>query len=87
MISKDTFRKKLRDGLLDEKEITWESGQHSLNLMKEASIAVKSPGIPRDIPLLEHLRGNGTRIFSEIEFAAQEINFESITNPKAISLA
>ena len=52
--------------LLDEKEIIWESGQHSLNLMKEASIAVKSPGIPRDIPLLERLRGNGTRILSEI---------------------
>ena len=57
--------------LLDEKEIIWESGQHSLNLMKEASIAVKSPGISRDIPLLERLRGNGTRILSEIEFAAQ----------------
>ena len=56
---------------LDEKEIIWESGQHSLNLMKNASIAVKSPGISRDIPLLERLRENGTRILSEIEFAAQ----------------
>ena len=57
--------------LLDEREIVWESGQHSLAPMEGASIAIKSPGIPGDIPLLEGLRGNGTRILSEIEFAAQ----------------
>ena len=57
--------------LLDEREITWESGQHSLAPMEGASIAIKSPGIPVDIALLEGLRGNGTRILSEIEFAAQ----------------
>ena len=57
--------------LLDEREITWESGQHSLAPMEGASIAIKSPGIPGDIPLLKGLRGNGTRILSEIEFAAQ----------------
>ena len=56
--------------LLDEKEIIWESGQHSLNLMEGASIAVKSPGIPGDLPLLHGLRSNGTQILSEIEFAA-----------------
>jgi UDP-N-acetylmuramoylalanine--D-glutamate ligase len=57
--------------LLDEREIVWESGQHSLAPMEGASIAIKSPGIPGDIPLLEGLRENGTRILSEIEFAAQ----------------
>ena len=57
--------------LLDEREIIWESGQHSLAPMEGASIAIKSPGIPGDIPLLEGLRKNGTRILSEIEFAAQ----------------
>ena len=57
--------------LLDEREIVWESGQHSLAPMEGASIAIKSPGIPGDIPLLESLRENGTRILSEIEFAAQ----------------
>ena len=57
--------------LLDEKGIIWESGQHSLNLMEGASIAVKSPGIPGDLPLLDGLRANGTQILSEIEFAAQ----------------
>ena len=56
---------------LDEREIIWESGQHSLAPMEGASIVIKSPGIPGDIPLLEGLRGNGTRILSEIEFAAQ----------------
>ena len=56
---------------LDEREIIWESGQHSLAPIEGASIVIKSPGIPGDIPLLEGLRGNGTRILSEIEFAAQ----------------
>ena len=57
--------------LLKEKGIVWESGQHSLASMKGASIAIKSPGIPKDIPVLEGLRENGTQILSEIEFAAQ----------------
>ena len=57
--------------LLRDKGITWESGQHSLESMTGATIAIKSPGIPGDIPLLNGLRENGTRILSEIEFAAQ----------------
>ena len=56
---------------LNDKGIRWESGQHSLASMQGASIAVKSPGIPGNIPLLDALRANGTRIISEIEFAAQ----------------
>ena len=56
---------------LNDKGIRWESGQHSLASMEGASIAVKSPGIPGNIPLLEGLRANGTHIISEIEFAAQ----------------
>ncbi len=56
---------------LNDKGIRWESGQHSLASMEGASIAVKSPGIPGNIPLLDGLRANGTRIISEIEFAAQ----------------
>ncbi len=56
---------------LNDKGIKWESGQHSLASMEGASIAVKSPGIPGNIPLLDGLRANGTRIISEIEFAAQ----------------
>jgi UDP-N-acetylmuramoylalanine--D-glutamate ligase len=57
--------------LLRDKGIAWESGQHSLESMTGATIAIKSPGIPGDIPLLNGLRENGTRILSEIEFAAQ----------------
>jgi len=57
--------------LLNEKGIVWESGQHSLASMEGASLAVKSPGIPGNIPLLEQLKAKGTRIISEIEFAAQ----------------
>jgi UDP-N-acetylmuramoylalanine--D-glutamate ligase len=57
--------------LLNEKGILWESGQHSIASMKDATIAIKSPGIPGNIPLLDGLRKMGTRILSEIEFAAQ----------------
>ena len=57
--------------ILNDKGILWESGQHSLSSMEGASIAVKSPGIPGNIPLLKGLRAKGTRIISEIEFAAQ----------------
>ena len=57
--------------ILNDKGILWESGQHSLSSMEGASIAVKSPGIPGNIPLLNGLRAKGTRIISEIEFAAQ----------------
>jgi UDP-N-acetylmuramoylalanine--D-glutamate ligase len=32
--------------LLNEKGILWESGQHSIASMKDATIAIKSPGIP-----------------------------------------
>lgn len=56
---------------LTEKGILWESGQHSLSSMVGATIAIKSPGIPGDIPLLDGLRKKGTRVLSEIEFAAQ----------------
>ena len=57
--------------ILNDKGILWESGQHSLSSMEGASIAVKSPGISGNIPLLKGLRAKGTRIISEIEFAAQ----------------
>ena len=57
--------------ILNDKGILWESGQHSLSSMEGASIAVKSPGISGNIPLLNGLRAKGTRIISEIEFAAQ----------------
>lgn len=57
--------------ILNAKGILWESGQHSLSSMEGASIAVKSPGVPGNIPLLKGLRAKGTRIISEIEFAAQ----------------
>jgi UDP-N-acetylmuramoylalanine--D-glutamate ligase len=57
--------------ILNAKGILWESGQHSLSSMEGASIVVKSPGVPGNIPLLNGLRAKGTRIISEIEFAAQ----------------
>ncbi len=57
--------------ILDEKGIQWESGQHSMASLSEAKIAIKSPGIPGDIPLIQSLKKSGARILSEIEFAAK----------------
>ena len=57
--------------ILDENNISWESGQHSLSKIKTADFIVKSPGIPSDLPLISLLKGQGKKIISEIEFAAR----------------
>ena len=57
--------------ILDENNISWESGQHSLSKIKTADFIVKSPGIPSDLPLISLLKSQGKKIISEIEFAAR----------------
>ena len=57
--------------ILDENNISWESGRHSLSKIKTADFIVKSPGIPSDLPLISLLKGQGKKIISEIEFAAR----------------
>ena len=57
--------------ILDENNISWESGQHSLSKIKTADFIVKSPGIPSDLPLISLLKSQGKKIISEIEFAAK----------------
>ena len=57
--------------LLQQHEIAWESGQHSVDLILNADEVIKSPGIPLTTPLLRQLIAQGTPILSEIEFAAR----------------
>ena len=57
--------------ILDENNISWESGQHSLSKIETADFIVKSPGIPSDLPLISLLKSQGKKIISEIEFAAR----------------
>ena len=57
--------------ILDENNISWESGKHSLSKIETADFIVKSPGIPSDLPLISLLKSQGKKIISEIEFAAR----------------
>ncbi|MBD0401174.1 UDP-N-acetylmuramoyl-L-alanine--D-glutamate ligase [Flammeovirga sp. EKP202] len=55
--------------VLTAEEIPFEEGSHDL-APKDASIVVKSPGIPDTVPIIQQLRKNGSKIYSEIEFAS-----------------
>lgn len=56
---------------LEEEGIIFESGQHTEELILNAAIVVKSPGIPEKAPLIKKLRSLNIPVISEIEFAAQ----------------
>src|SRR5690606_2871447 len=56
---------------LEEEGIVFESGQHTEELILNAAIVVKSPGIPEKAPLIKKLRSLNILVISEIEFAAQ----------------
>lgn len=56
---------------LIEEGIAFESGQHTEELIVNADIIVKSPGIPEKAPLIKKLRSLNIPVISEIEFAAQ----------------
>ncbi len=66
----ENIGKKLQK-ILDENNISWESGKHSLSKIETADFIVKSPGIPSDLPLISLLKSQGKKIISEIEFAAR----------------
>jgi UDP-N-acetylmuramoylalanine--D-glutamate ligase len=55
---------------LDNRGIKWEEGKHTEDQILIADLIVKSPGIPETAPLIMALRKKGTKIISEIEFAA-----------------
>ncbi|MGY5355539.1 UDP-N-acetylmuramoyl-L-alanine--D-glutamate ligase [Wenyingzhuangia sp. IMCC45467] len=55
---------------LKEKEIDFESGQHTEAFILNADVVVKSPGIPDHIPFIKNIVENGISVVSEIEFAA-----------------
>lgn len=57
--------------LMEEEGIPYEEGQHTEELILNATEVVKSPGIPLTAPLVMKLQEQGTPILSEIEFAAR----------------
>ena len=64
--------------LLDRYDIAWEEGQHTEELILNADVVVKSPGIPNDAPLILKLKEKGISIISEIEFAGRYTNAKMI---------
>ncbi|MFN3753411.1 UDP-N-acetylmuramoyl-L-alanine--D-glutamate ligase [Flavobacterium sp.] len=52
-------------------EIKWEDEKHTEDLILNADIVMKSPGIPEKAPLVKKLLEKGISVISEIEFAYQ----------------
>ena len=50
--------------------IAWEEGKHTEDLILNADVVMKSPGIPDKSPIVKELREKGIPVLSEIEFAA-----------------
>ena len=55
--------------MLEEQGIAWEEGKHTEELLLDASLVVKSPGIPDKIAIIQKIKERGIRVISEIEFA------------------
>lgn len=62
----DNYKKMLRDA-----DIPFEEGMHTESRVLGATLAVKSPGIPPTVPIVQKLKAQGTPVIAEIEFAAQ----------------
>ncbi|HKO78135.1 MAG TPA: UDP-N-acetylmuramoyl-L-alanine--D-glutamate ligase [Flavobacterium sp.] len=50
--------------------IAWEEGKHTEDLVLNADLVMKSPGIPDKSPIVKKLKSIGIAVISEIEFAA-----------------
>lgn len=51
-------------------QIAWEEGGHSLDIILQASLVVKSPGIPNHVPVIVAIEKAQIPLVSEIEFAS-----------------
>ena len=60
--------------VLDEHQIDYESGVHSENKILDATLVMKSPGIPNNAQIVQQCEVKGIKIVSEIEFAAPHTN-------------
>ncbi len=56
---------------LEEYGICYEQGGHTEELILNADVVIKSPGIPDKAPMVKALREKGVEIISEIEFAGR----------------
>jgi UDP-N-acetylmuramoylalanine--D-glutamate ligase len=51
-------------------DIAWEEEKHTEDLVLNADLVMKSPGIPDKSPIVKQLKSKGISIISEIEFAS-----------------
>lgn len=63
------IKQKYKD-VLNQYEIPWEEEQHTEALLLNATVVMKSPGIPDKAPIVKKLVEKGISVISEIEFAA-----------------
>lgn len=64
--------------LLDDHGIEWEEGQHTEEKILNADEVIKSPGIPKEAPMVRKIAEKGIHIISEIEFAGRYTNSKMI---------
>ena len=64
--------------VLNSNGIQWEEETHSENLILNADVVMKSPGIPEKTPIVKKLFGKEIPVISEIEFAAPFTNATTI---------
>lgn len=57
--------------ILDDHHIEWEEGHHTEEKILNADEVIKSPGIPKEAPMIQKLLKQNTPIISEIEFAGR----------------
>lgn len=57
--------------MLDAEGIDWEEGQHTPELILNATLVVKSPGIPPTAPMVKAIVERGIPVISEIELAGR----------------
>lgn len=70
---KDKYKKPLQ-----ENGIAFEEGNHTENLILNATEVIKSPGIPEKAELVQKLRTKDIPVISEIEFAGRYTNAKKI---------
>ena len=70
---KDKYKK-----LLDDHGIEWEEKQHTEDKILSADEIIKSPGIPKEAPMVKKAIDKGIHIISEIEFAGRYTNSKMI---------
>jgi len=67
---KGTIAKHYKKVLINN-NIEFEEGTHTASKILDADVAMKSPGIPDNVPLVKQLKEKGINVVSEIEFASK----------------